>query len=279
MSIRKELIVAAAAVASVFLMAFNGSYPFEILMDWGARIKSQQAVDAGVGKYEMYHSASKDQKLLIDVKSGIHFWHPQVVVWIEDTLGQFVKTLFITESTAKGLFLSGRNANNFKSFDANKKVKTLSSENLRLVDALPFWSHKRGKETLPNFFAPVFSDPEVDGMTGATPQGNFYIRSQVPEELSTFNLWLEVNVAFDDNKFYSEYDFPDDSSYHGGTGLLGQPSLIYKATLQRSEQQGFRLMDLMGHSHHSGQNGNLYNDLSSITTAKRILDRVVVGWE
>lgn len=35
-------------------------------------------------------------------------------------------------------------------------------------------------------------------------------------------------------------------------------------------------MKLIGHGHHSGQNGNLYRDMSNITTAKQIAERIIL---
>jgi hypothetical protein len=86
-----------------------------------------------------------------------------------------------------------------------------------------------------------------------------------------------VNVAFDENEYYSEYDFPEDSLYHGGTGLLGQPSLIYSATIRRSDKERYYIMSLIGHGHHSGMTGKLFNEFQSISTAKYIAERIVAG--
>ena len=36
-------------------------------------------------------------------------------------------------------------------------------------------------------------------------------------------------------------------------------------------------MDLAGHGHHSGQTGELYKDLTMLTTALEIVKRIVVG--
>ncbi|SMD34893.1 hypothetical protein SAMN04488029_2238 [Reichenbachiella faecimaris] len=280
MNIRQEFVLAGAIVSALFFMAYRQAFPFGEMMTWGARVKAKQANEVRSQHYSYYISdESQGSKLLLDIKSGIHFWHPQVVIWVTDTNGHFIKTLFITESSAKGLFMSGRTADNFKSFDEKKGTDPISRQNLRLVDALPYWSHSRGKETQQGFYAPTFDQPVIDGMTGATPQGNFYVQSQVPDSLVYFDIYLEVNVAFDDNEYYSEYDFPDDSLYHGGTGLLGQPSLIYRATLNKEKNPYFTLMQLIGHSHHSGRTGHLYPDLTTITTAQRIIDRVVVSLE
>jgi hypothetical protein len=88
---------------------------------------------------------------------------------------------------------------------------------------------------------------------------------------------VEVNVAFDENEFYSEYDFLEDSIYHGGTGLLGQPSLIYGTTVRKSDGQQYYLLSLLGHGHHSGATGELIADMKTITTARYVVERIVVG--
>jgi hypothetical protein len=88
---------------------------------------------------------------------------------------------------------------------------------------------------------------------------------------------VEVNVAFDENEYYSEYDFPDDSLYHGGTGLLGQPSIIYSATISRADRNHYYILEMQGHGHHSGGTGELIREVESLTTAKYVVERIVVG--
>ena len=85
---------------------------------------------------------------------------------------------------------------------------------------------------------------------------------------------VEVNVAFDDNAYFSEFDFPNDSLFHSGAGLLGQPSLVYGATVHGNQK--YTLLKLRGHGHRSGQTGELLTDLSKVTTAKDIIDRILV---
>ena len=46
-----------------------------------------------------------------------------------------------------------------------------------------------------------------------------------------------------------------------------------------SEVRHHYFMELVGHGHHSGKNGMIYKDLSSITTAQEMVDFIVVGVE
>ena len=54
---------------------------------------------------------------------------------------------------------------------------------------------------------------------------NFKLLSSL-EAIDNFRLIIEINVAFDDNEYYSDFDFPDDEIFHSGTGQLG--TLPYK---------------------------------------------------
>jgi len=107
-------------------------------------------------------------------------------------------------------------------------------------------------------------------------QDNFHLLSSTTA-LDSFNLKLEINVAFDDNEYYSEYDYPDDETFHNGTGQLGQPSIVFNSEIALQNGDSYYLMDLIGHGHHSGQTGEIFGDLSSLTTAKQIVERIVVG--
>lgn len=141
---------------------------------------------------------------------------------------------------------------------------------------MPVWSHSRGIQYEDGLFAPTREKPLPDAISGATFQDNFNLISSI-DKIDSFHLKLEINVAFDDNEYYSEYDYPDDNVYHNGTGQLGQPSVVFNADINMNDDQNYYLMDLMGHGHHSGQTGDIYTDLSQLTTAKNIVERIVVG--
>jgi hypothetical protein len=222
------------------------------------------------------HADGSGPFLTVDLVKGKHFWNPQVAIWLEDSAGNYLETLLVTRSTARGLFFSGRSADNFKQADEDKGADTKPT---RRVDALPYWSHKRNHVYADGYFSPPPEDPLPDGITSATPKGNFYLRSRAESilGLNSFRVMVEINVAFDENEFYSEYDYLEDSLYHGGTGLLGQPSLVYMALVNRANENRYYVASLIGHGHHSGSTGELFGNLESVTTAKYVAERIVVG--
>ena len=64
-------------------------------------------------------------------------------------------------------------------------------------------------------------------------------------------------------------------SYLLGNSNVGQPSFVYEARVDRKSGKYFA-MQLIGRGHHSGKVGKIYTDLSEITTAKELVDRVII---
>ena len=262
-------------IGSLLFAIISGFTPFDKMMAWNARINATKGAEIKYGEYQVYQmKALGEYQLTLDFLKGQHFWHPQVAVWLEDTSGKYLETIFITAATATGTFYGSRTKENFKEFDANLQD---DGSGYRRVNALPYWSHKRGHQYNDGGYSPTQDQPLPDGITGATPQENFYIKSR--SNTRPVKVMVEVNVAFDDNRYYSEYDYPEDEAYHGGAGLLGQPSLIYQAIIHPDEGKQYQVMQLMGRGHHSGQSGEIYDDLETITTAKEIFERIVVGFK
>jgi hypothetical protein len=277
MFFRKEFVIVACILTGLLLISFYEPTPVKKLMDWRATRNASAEKEVSIDEYQLYdHTDGQSADITVDFLKGKHFWNPQVVVWLEDSVGNYLETLLVTTSTAKGLFYSGRSASNFKESDDTKTTQNVPT---RRVDALPYWSHKRGHKYSDGFYSPPQGEPMPDGITGATPSENFYFKSTSPrlDQLKSFRILVEVNVAFDENEFYSEYDFPDDSLYHGGTGLLGQPSLIYSTVVRKDDESRYYVLQLAGHGHHSGSTGEIFSDLSTITTAKYVVERIVVG--
>jgi hypothetical protein len=67
-----------------------------------------------------------------------------------------------------------------------------------------------------------------------------------------------------------------DAAY-GGTSLLGQLFLIFIATIRQNDSSRYYVLMRQGHGHHSGSTGDLIPEMRTITTAKYIVERIVVG--
>jgi hypothetical protein len=274
--IRTELLIVVVIVSVIFVAAYFEWPPIRIAMDWKAAVNTRTVQAISLSNYEVIdHTGDDEPFITVDFVKGKHFWHPQLAVWLEDSTGNYLQTLVVTTSTAQGLFYSGRSAENFREFDGAKNSEGTPT---RRVDALPVWSHKRGVKQEDGFYSPSPDQPLPDGITMATPVGNFFLKARGDAaNLAAFRVVVEINVAFDENEFYSEYDFANDSLYHGGTGLLGQPSIVYSALVRKTDDTNYYVLTKMGRGHHSGGDGNIETDLNTLTTAHAIVERVVVG--
>ncbi|MEM6737828.1 MAG: hypothetical protein AAF620_17345 [Bacteroidota bacterium] len=212
------------------------------------------------------YQGSENPNISITLRAGRHFWFPQIAVWITDTTNNYLETLFVTHSTAKGEFYDGRSKENFKQFDQSQE----NNFDYRRVDALPFWSKQFGILAKDGRYAPTRENPLPDGISGATPAGSMLLNSKINYD-KPYRLLVELNVAFDDNKYYSQYDFAEDTLYHSGTGLLGQPSVVYATTIFPHQHTKYYLLEYVGYSHPSKYEP-LVNETYGLTTALEILD-------
>jgi len=178
-----------------------------------------------------------------------------------------METLYISRVIASSTFDFGKNVDG----KWQSAVK-------RRPEALPYWSHKRGIKAPDGLYVPLNNATDLDAVSGATPTGNFIIKSKSDlNSLKHYNVMLEVNQSYDWNSYYTKDKFPDDDIY-SGSGQVGQPSLIYTTAVSSQDIKDniYKIMQLIGHGHHSGKNGKLYKDLSHISTAKQIIDRVIL---
>jgi hypothetical protein len=93
---------------------------------------------------------------------------------------------------------------------------------------LPYWSHKRGQQTgrVPDLPSP--ENPVPDAISGATPSADFILVTNSDNPLpAKFRVLLEINQAWDSNRFWSNNKFPGDYDYL--TSL--QPAVVYAVTV------------------------------------------------
>ena len=202
--------------------------------------------------------------ILIDVEflKGESYNHPLMAIWLEDTSGRYIETLYVAESIGKGIFLHGKQSDGH--WEAGP---------VRRPAALPYWSHKRGIREADGLYIPTPEHTMPDAITGPTPTGNFILQSKSTAPApSVFKLLLEINQPWDWNEYWTNSMFLDDENYKTSS----QPAVVYAATIDLDSSRKEFTMVPVGHSHYSGLDGNLYNDLSTLTTALQIVKNITV---
>lgn len=204
----------------------------------------------------------KGPSLEIEMIRGEGHNHPLMAIWVEDLNGSFVQTLYVAESIGKGVFKHGDSSRGF----------WMPGE-IRRPAALPYWGHKRGIRADDGLYIPTPEDPVADAYSGPTPDKSFILHTRLDEPgLNQFRVLFEINQTWDWNEYWTNNKYPDDEEYKTSC----QPALVYAATidLDRSEQE--YQLEIIGRSHHSGADGNLYDDIETLTTALHIAEGIYV---
>lgn len=168
-----------------------------------------------------------------------------MAVWVEDSQGNYIATLY---ATSKIVYQNwGKDANNGQ---------------IKRDEALPYWTHKKGSAQI-----------VPDTVTSATSKGNSTINTKLNTTNDTYLIIAEINQSTDFNDYYPKEAKQGDDNYSGGINGSGQPAIVYAATINAADNKTFELLPI-GQSSPDGSNGNLYKDLSKLTTAKDIISKI-----
>lgn len=201
-------------------------------------------------------------ELIIEFMNGESHNHPSLAIWIEDTEGNFVQNLYVSESVATGVFNYGTEENG-----------QWTKGEARRPASLPYWSHKQGILAEDGLYMPKPSNPVPDAYTGATPKNNFTLLTKLDQNgPDKFHVLLEINQPWDWNEYWTNAKYPDDYEYKTSS----QPAVIYMAIIDLLTGEESFEMELIGHSHYSGQDGELYEDIATLTTATEIAEKITV---
>ena len=212
--------------------------------------------------FDTYTYGKNAQGTTISLKfeKGKEHNHPLFAVWLADSAGNYIQTLYVSESVGKGFFRR-----------ASRKTGHWQAGEIQRPATLPYWAHQRKIINEFSTYLPTPKQPVPDAYTGATPQASFILTLLTDNKLyGNYKLFLEVNQSWDWNEFWTNNKFPDDKEYKTSS----QPALIYSADFDTRKTQGEIQMKPVGRSHHSGSDGNIYTDLQTLTTALKIAKRI-----
>ena len=170
---------------------------------------------------------------------------PQVSIWVEDVERKYLKNVYVTQRTWTDDWVG----------------------KVHCEVALPYW---KSRLNLFNVKSDSFSD-DVEGVSSATSKSDIIKTGAHLDENIKWRYFIEVNISGDYNEFYRSY-------LHNGipdTEGNGQPSIIYSGTLNL-ENGGHSLPELLGCTHQTAKIDSLVTDLSGITTARNIFEKIEI---
>lgn len=210
----------------------------------------------------MYNSMASGPEIEISFVKGEAHNYPLMAIWAEDEAGNFIQTIYVSESIGKGVFKRG---------DASTG-RWLPGE-IRRPASLPYWAHRRDVRASDGLYVPDPRDPVPDAFTGPTPPADFVIRARLESaEKRILTLYFEINQTWDWNEYWTNNKFPDDAEYKTSC----QPALVYSTMIDLDRPRDEYFFKVIGHSHWSGKTGELFTDLSTITTALDIAKEISV---
>lgn len=213
----------------------------------------------GDESFQTIHTNADGKGIAINLRfiKGPSHNYPLMAIWLEDTAGHYIETLYVAESIGKGVFQHG-----------DKSAGFWQPGQIRRPAALPYWGHQRGIQAPDGYYLPTPENPVADAVTGPTPSGSFVMESRATGSLPTvFMVMMEINQSWDWNEYWTNNKFPDDIQYKTSS----QPAVVYAARIDLNSGQSVFEMKAIGHSHYSGRDGNLYSDLATLTTALDIV--------
>ncbi|MBR6216228.1 MAG: DUF2271 domain-containing protein [Spirochaetaceae bacterium] len=171
---------------------------------------------------------------------------PQFAVWLEDSDGNFVSTLYVTER-------------------AGRENWIMSPKEGR-PESLPVWYSASKQEGVTSKAASADEGQQLDAVTGATPKGGIIFAAEIEDK--PYIIRAEFNTSFDYNDFYTKKS----------SGVNGQPSVVYSAEIPQDfcKESGEIKLVFSGYGSIDGSDGGLHTDASKLTTAKSIVKLVSV---
>ena len=173
---------------------------------------------------------------------------PQFAVWLEQPETGEIRTVCITQKTAKGEW-------------GGTTTRPVS---------LPYWVSRWNKET-ETAGDPTAENPAADAVTSATPQEEFTKTIEVPSG-SKWDYYVEVNVSGDHNEHFGANSPDGKRDKHSN----GQPSIIYKGTITADDGNTSK-PELIGRTDQFTVKHELIADLEGITTAKQLFSQLEVA--
>lgn len=237
---------------------------FLIIIFFGISINACKTGEKSANSSVVYQDSlvvKSGDKMTIILKNGDAFNHPTYVIWKEDMNGNYIETIFITESYASGIFGHQMLGD---SVWLDQKGSSYQPA------ALPYWTFKKGPID-EKYMVPTPEHPFVDAYAGATPSGDFQFMTTTDDQLDQYRLLLEVNQAWDWDKYWTNDKYPDSDAYKHSA----QPSVIYAVRINL--QDSLFYLNPIGHGDPTGVTGKLFTDISTLSTAKQIFQTVTIS--
>ena len=184
------------------------------------------------------------REITVSIGAGDGWKGPQFAVWLEDEQGRYLKTLYVTQK-----------AGDLSWFFGPKEGRP---------ESLPVWYHASKRDSKKSAASENSANKkEIDAVTSATPKGGLVFKQNIDDASCVIK--VEVNASFDYNSTWTKKN----------SGVNGQPSLVYQATLP-TDHKGELALELVGSGSIDGADGDIHKNVAGIDSAKTIVKMINV---
>ena len=207
------------------------------------------------------------REITVKVRPGQHWKEkrePQIALWLEDSQGNYIRTLYVTERAGHKSWIFGPKEGRPESlpvwYGASKSGSTASKTEASSsgTKASP------SAESASSAPSPSLSR-SLDAVTGATPKSELNLTVQIEE--GDYIIKAEFNNSFDYNDFYTKKS----------SGVNGQPSVVYSAKIPANLTAGQEIsLDFAGTGSLTGGDGSISKNTQNLTSAREIVNSITV---
>jgi hypothetical protein len=176
----------------------------------------------------------------------------QMAIWLSDEQGNFLDTVYVTKKVAKKGLGNRRGGLDDKWGGAR-------------LSTLPVWAYSRGFDYGNGKIYPSKNKPLPDAITSATAKAGKFVwewKQKNVIKAGKYNYFIEVNKSFDKNE------------HHDYSWYRGQPSVVWRGSIEVGKQPSKSEAKIIGHGHVAGDGGKINSDLSTLTTSLKLIERV-----
>lgn len=91
-----------AIVSTITIGVYSAFAPFQVIYDFGNRFRAQQEINQDLMevRYEIVNTNTKigGRKINVEVTKGPTDYYTVVAIWMEDTAGNYIETLYATKN-------------------------------------------------------------------------------------------------------------------------------------------------------------------------------------
>ncbi len=215
---------------------------------------------------EKIESNPGGQGLLMTLKleKGSAYNHPLIVVWLETEDGEYVETLFVTETIGKEMYKQ-----------ANISSEKGKEESADLLAALPYWIHQCENNNSNGLLVSNQNNLSAEDIVRPTPCGSFDLSFHLSNcPAGNCRILIELNQIY----YKDKYQY----GHHSGEPeplTSAQPSIIYEAVVDPHILPDSISMKPIGLGDKTGKTRILQTNPKTTTPSKQIASKItlVVG--